>query len=147
MMIAIVAVAMPLVLVPVIMILRYVLGRQERQHQHEERLRAMELGRPLPGSNAGPALTCIAIGALVPIGAFFCVWMVSLRGDVDVMAWIAAMIVSIVAVVSSLRLASTLFEGGSQPEPTPSDRLVGEPRINNKPSFDPDSIDVVGRRG
>lgn len=63
--IPILGILMPVVLVPMIMILKHWTLR--REWQHAERMHAIELGMPAPGGNVGRSV--VAIGAGVPIAS------------------------------------------------------------------------------
>ncbi len=61
--IPILGIFLPIVLVPMIMILKH--RTLQREWQHEERMRAVELGVPAPGEHRGGSVA--AVGAGVPI--------------------------------------------------------------------------------
>jgi hypothetical protein len=134
-----VVLALPMTLVPMILVLRQV--AKKREYQHTERMRALETGRPVPGeSNAPQALVCVAIGAGVPVGAFlftFLAWINSPSTPGEI--WLAPAAVSIVAVLSTMKLATSLF--------VPVKHIATDAQMNGKPAFDPDAYDVVGSRG
>jgi hypothetical protein len=126
----------PIVLVPVILGLKH--ARLERELEHAERMKALELGRKLPADEPMPSPLWIigAIGAGVPIGVFFCVFIAAGSLEDQTPAWVAAGIVGLAGVVSGSLLAHRHL-------------LKGEVRedLNAKPSFDADAFDVVGTRG
>lgn len=136
--IPIVGILMPMVLVPTILVLRFVHRRHEWRHR--ERMRALELGRPIPPPDRGwPALVAIALGAGVPIGTFGFAWLTALtsgRAGEDV--FIPATVVSCVALGIGAKLALRLL-----PAREPAD----DPAGLTKPALDPDAYDVAGRRG
>lgn len=115
-------------------------ARRRRERAHAERMKALEMGLPVT-ANDSPwprACVCIAIGAVVPIGAFFCAWMTCLMAVRDSEAqgfvWLFAFIVAVIAVVSGSRLASTLLVAHGQPTLAP-------PRNGKPPAYDPESFD------
>src|SRR4051812_43099259 len=60
-------IALPMVLVPTIMGMRQ--ANKKREYQHAERMRALELGQPIPGQSHWAAAVA-AIGAGVPLASF-----------------------------------------------------------------------------
>jgi hypothetical protein len=138
--IPILAIALPIILVPIILGIRY--ARIERELEHAERIKALELGRTLPQDEGWWTLPriSVAIGAGVPTAVFFCAWQASLsmRDSKDV--WIAAGIVGLGAVISGSFLAARHFSR--------ADRSTGQ--VHGGPSkfpFDSDAYDVVSSRG
>ncbi len=133
----------PIILVPTILVLRH--SHRRREWEHMERMRAMELGFAPPSSTAGafwPAMTAIAIGAVVPIGAFLFAWLASLTTHAREEIWLTATGVGTSAVIGGSVLAHRLI-GVHRAEPS---RSAPEPYV--KPAhFDPDAYDTVGRRG
>lgn len=138
--VALAGIAMPLFLVPTILVLKH--GQRRREWAHRERMKALEVGRALPRDDAWPAaLAAVAIGAGVPIGAFLIAWMISMRTyHQSTEALAMAMVVSLVAVCQGASLAKRLI---GQPDQAESSRHLA----NGKPAFDPDAFDVAGRRG
>jgi hypothetical protein len=138
--IPIAGITLPIVLVPVIMGIRY--ARYERQLEHAERIKALELGRTLPKDESWWTLPriSVAIGAGVPASVFFCAWQASeSQGDPKV-AWIAASIVGLASVVCGTGLSAWHF--------FPRDRSadLGD-GYQAKSRFDADAYDVVSSRG
>jgi hypothetical protein len=133
----------PIILVPTILVLRH--SHRRREWEHMERMRAMELGLAPPSSPAGafwPAMAAIAIGAIVPIGAFLFAWLTSVMTSASDDIWAAAAGVGTVAAIGGSVLAHRLI-GAHRAEPS---RSVPEPYT--KPAhYDPDAYDTVGRRG
>ena len=130
-------IALPAFLVPLILAFRQ--GSKKREFAHMERMRALEMGQPVPGESLWPqAFTCAMIGAGVPIGAFLftflaAVNMPSLTGEV----WMAPGVVSCFALMASAGLAKTLFH------PTKDTKGKAQAKLQ----MDPDAYDVVGSRG
>ncbi len=105
-------------------------------------MRALETGQPLPNRTLWPAaLTLTAIGAGVPIAAFFFTLIATLNGSVPGEIWIAPVVTTFFTTLLTGSLAPNLL-GSARPAPGP-DSLAND----SKPSFDPDAYDVVGRRG
>jgi len=135
-------IALPVVLVPVILSIRY--ARRERELEHAERIRALELGRTLPGDEPWWSLPriSVAIGVGVPASVFFCAWQAS-QGQADPrVAWIAAGIVGLTAVVCGSALSAWHFLVRDQAA------HPGHPGdAHAKARFDADAYDVVSSRG
>lgn len=140
MLIPIAAIAMPIVLVPIILGIRH--ARIERELEHAERIKALELGRTLPQDEGWWTLPriSVAIGAGVPVAVFFCAWQASQSMDEPKVVWIGAAIVGLGAVISGSMLAARHLshrDGLSQ---------AGY-AYQVKPRVDDDAYDVVSSRG
>jgi hypothetical protein len=143
--IPIVGILMPIVLVPMIMLLKHrTLGRE---WQHKERMKALEMGASLPSSTAGGSV--VAIGAGVPIASVIAAAVTTLAyesssgGDevpVYGIAWGCAFLISILGMVSALVLAHIQGRAHKEIESLHAMR-------DAKPAFDPDAYDVVSSRG
>jgi hypothetical protein len=139
------AIGMPMLLVGTILSLKH--RAKQREMQHREQMRALELGLP-PGGAApsGAAFVCAAIGAGVPVAACFFATITTLvarDGDVASLVWPLAMLISMAALFAGFRLATRLFLGGAAPgHPAPSRHDLAAKGVS-----DPDLYDVVGRRG
>ncbi len=125
-------------------------GERRREWEHAERMRSLEMGLPVPPHDASrvKAAVCIAIGVGVPMMAFGVGLAAYLEGPVHyVELWIAPGIVSGLSVAGACILAGILFGGRSNS--SDSSRAGGEIARRNgaKPAHEPDTIDVVGRRG
>src|SRR5262249_23690460 len=98
--IPIVAIVMPVILVPIILGIRF--ERYKRELEHAERIKALELGRSLPGDGSWWTLPriSVAIGAGVPSAVFFCAWQASSSLHNPEPAWAFAGIVGLAAVIS-----------------------------------------------
>ena len=130
--------AIPVVLVPVILAIRQ--ESKKREMEHLERMKALETGQPLPTRNAWPAaVVCTAIGAGVPICAFFFTWLTTVTTHVESDIWLAPTVVGFFSVVVGGRLAAKLLR--------PQQATAVESSLSGKPTMDPDAYDVVGRRG
>ena len=81
--IPVVAILMPLVLVPTIITLKHRHGR--REWEHLERMKAMDLGLPAPtGSETWGAKSVVPIGAGVPIASVFFAFLTCTEGPASV---------------------------------------------------------------
>ena len=135
---------MPLVLVPTIIAMKHA-GRK-REMAHRERMRAMEQGR-LPtsarGSQGWAALTCIAIGLGVPVTSLMmAVSTTAGMHRIDPTVWSTSALVGGAGVIAGATLAlRTLGDRDADAVAT------GHADAWSKPSYDPDALDVVGRRG
>jgi hypothetical protein len=155
---AVVAALLLLVLIPSAVVLRA--AQRRREIRHIERMRMLDAGLPIPardGSDAARAAVCIAaciaIGAVVPVLSFVFTWFgYASHPDAADEMWIAPMVVSVAAVISSAVLAGYLFGRGGPSAPG-ADALAsgaGAAQPNGqaaKPPLDPDAYDVAGRRG
>jgi hypothetical protein len=123
--------------------------RRKREQQHAERLRALELGTPVPGTPTWwtPPRLAAAMGVFVPLGAMMMAMFATIETRSDwfpFVIWPAAGAVGITAVIGGTVLASRL--GGTEPAPTASADAF--PNGAAKPRWhDPDALDVVARRG
>jgi hypothetical protein len=147
--IPIVAILMPLVLVPTILVMKF--RHKRREWEHRERLRAMD--GPMPLSRlAGPVGSggVAAIGTAVPtvsvLAAFLTglTWEPTTPSDVPLpaVAWGCAVVISVAGLVTSLVLALVQARTQRQLASAASAQLNAQ-----KPVFDPDMFDVVGSRG
>ena len=147
--IPIVAILMPLVLVPTILVLKH--RHKKREWEHRERMKAMETPFQFPqivglGSSRGVA----AIGAGVPIASVLGAFLTSVTLEpttfdqisVPAVAWVCAVVISAGAMVTSLTLASMHAKAAEK-----ADSMARMDNANAKPAFDPDTFDVVGSRG
>jgi hypothetical protein len=133
-------IALPVILVPTILGIRY--ARHEREMEHAERMRALELGRTLPKDESWWTLPRIgaAIGAGVPASVFFCAWQASESLQEAKVAWIGASIVGLGAVICGTKLVGQHFSRRG----LSADRADG---FHAKDPIDADAFDVVSSRG
>lgn len=134
------AIALPMVIVPAVLIFRH--AAKKREYQHAERMRALDMGQPVPGEDRWPAaFVCAAIGAGVPVGSFLFTFLATVNGtNVPAEIWIAPALVSAAALLTSMGMAGLMFA----PRQKTSRKTE---TLHSKPQFDPDSYDVVGSRG
>lgn len=138
--IPIVAILMPLALVPTVMVLRQ--SARKREWQHRERMKAIDLGIPVPGAEAWMGRSAIAIGAIMPIGVFAVAWLASMTTHHDEV-WLAAALVSAAGVIGGARLGGHRSVVKHQQEG--EHRLSAFTRANGKPSFNPEAYDAIAR--
>lgn len=138
-------VASGLVILPAFVIPMVLYYRQERWKialEHERRLRALELGRALPGDRPGeswfsPLRVGLIIAAGVPMGAFLSAMTTSLAVGFHDGIWIATSTVSLGAVISGSIIAGRAY---TEPSGFSAEREA-------KPFVDEDAYDVVAARG
>jgi hypothetical protein len=109
---------------------------RKREMEHLERMRAIELGRPLPGDQGarGPAKMALAMGVAVPIGVFGIAWLAANdAGAASPFIWPSAAAMGVAAIICATVLASRAY--ASEPEPRPDPAA--------KPYVDPDAYDAV----
>ena len=139
--IPIVALVIPIIIVPTAMGIKH--ARFLREVEHAERMRAMELGRPLDEDETWtPAGIVVTIGAGVPVASMLIAWLASRSygiagGSVVESIWKMAGMVGLGGVICGSILASQMLMKRDQPAPA----------VDEKPEFDPEAFDVVGRRG
>ena len=146
--IPIVAILMPLILVPTVLVMKH--RHQTRKWEHLERLKALEAQSPMPMRQALERAGGVsAIGAGVPavsvLGAFLTTLMWEpLPSDdsaaVPAIVWGCAVLISIGAMLTSLKLASMQHAARKEYE---SANAIDD----RKPVYDPDAFDVVSSRG
>lgn len=142
-----VAILMPLVLIPTTVFMKH--RQQRRKWEHLERLKAMEVQMPMPMRQALRSAGGIAaIGAGVPavsvVGALLTtlLWEPLAIGDsvaVPAIAWGCALLISGGAMLTSLKLASMHHNAWRELE-------LAQCSDDFKPAFDPDAFDVVSSR-
>ncbi len=147
--IPIVAILMPLLLVPTILTMKH--RHKRREWEHMERMRALNGPQPLTrmGNWVGGGGVA-AIGAGVPVAAVLAALATTLSYrvmpyeeiPVPAVAWGCAVVISLAGLGTSLLLA--LLQARTQRHLDAA--AVAELRAE-KPVFDPDTFDVVGTRG
>src|SRR5271165_4058366 len=92
------------------------LERTKRELEHKERMRALELGRSLPGDGSwlSPLRAGVLVAAVVPIGALGSALLASLGLGYEEGIWTAAGMVSVFAVVSGTVLSGFAMARHSQ---------------------------------
>jgi hypothetical protein len=151
------------IVVPTVLGFRH--AARKRDLEHRERMKALEMGMPLPGDSAWTSALCICIGAVVPVASLVVGLIATLvapggrrmsehPGDLSNIVfwdhvqssnyyttiWTGVGFVGVAGVVGGTLLAMRLL--GSR------DRSRIElPATGKPPAFDPDAYDTVGRRG
>ena len=138
-----VALLIPIIIVPVAIGCK--LAQRRRELEHVERMRALELGRVLPMDEPWwtPARISVATGVVVPILAIALALQASIElGEAATPIQGIAGLIGICSVLSSGLLAARARS---------SEDRNGKPRGGesafDKPAYDPDAFDMVGRRG
>lgn len=119
---------------------------RKRRFEHDERLRALEMGIPLPGDSTWWVVVCIALGAVVPLGALGVALAATLKappwvhsGVSMAVVWAGAAAVGVSGIRAGAGLAHRLFDRQWPRSPLAT---------TDKPTvFDPDAYDTVSRRG
>lgn len=115
--------------------------RRKRELEHQERMRALELGRPLPGG--GPWLTPLRTGLLialaVPVVALAIAAKATEASGYHPEIWQAAGMVGVAAVIGgSVIIGLSLSRSAEGPAALASE---------SKPHVEEDAYDVVSARG
>jgi hypothetical protein len=138
--IPIVALIIPIVIVPTVLGIKH--AKFLREVEHAERMRAMELGRTLAEDESwSPASVSVLIGAGVPIAAMLIAYMSSKSfhsADQFRAIWQTTSMVGLGGVICGTVLGAQQFSKRNQGALASHDE---------KPAFDPEAFDVVGRRG
>ena len=142
--IPIVAILMPLFLVPTVMVLRQ--SARKREWQHRERMKAMEMGLPAPGAEAWSGRAAIAIGAAMPVAVFVVGWFANMTTRNDEV-WVPVALVGGAGVLGGLRLAGRNIGTMIRPASRPQFGHAAFARGTAKPTFDPDAYDAIARHG
>ena len=142
--IPIVAILMPLVLVPTILFMKH--RHQRREWEHLERMRSLDRSVPLPtGNDAARSSGVAAIGAGVPIASVIAAFLTCVSADVRSedeipmagIAWGCALLISVGAMATSLLLQARARRQSD----------ADASHINKSAIYDPDAYDVVSSRG
>ncbi|MFO0890279.1 MAG: hypothetical protein U0790_14200 [Isosphaeraceae bacterium] len=116
--------------------------RLKRELEHRERMRALDLGRPLPGdvSWLSPLRIGFLIGLLVPVAAMGCACLATISTGYHPDLWQAAGIVSVFGVVCGTVIVS--MAAGRQAQAGQAGAALAR-----KPAIEEDAYDVVSARG
>jgi hypothetical protein len=128
-----------------LLIMRINNAQARRAWEHAERMKAMEIGLPVPprDSSAAKAAVCIAIGAVVPIAAMLIAWFgTAERPHYAEVVWVFSSVLAMTCVGCATGMAGFLFRPGAGAKAERDDA-----RMTAKPAIDPDAFDFAGRRG
>jgi hypothetical protein len=135
--IPIVGMLIPIIIVPTALGFKH--ARYLRQMEHDERMKAMELGQTLAGDQSWtPASVAMTIGAGVPISAMFIAFIAAAKQGGSDTIWMAAAMIGVAGVICGTILAAQAFARQGQAETN----LPTE-----KPAFDPEAFEPIGHRG
>ena len=111
--IPIVAMLIPIIIVPTALGFKH--ARFLRQVEHEERMKAMELGQILPEDQSWtPAQIAVTIGAGVPIAAMFIAYIAANKTGSSEGIWMATMMIGVAGVICGTVLAAKQFSKRDQ---------------------------------
>lgn len=135
---------------------------RKRELEHRERMKALEMGISLPIDRAWAAGACIAIGAVVPVGALIVALIASLNAPRFMQnggefvpwtpeqsavyfgcVWGATISIGVVSVIGGSLLSWFLLGRGMN---RAASSMTHGSR-SAKPAFDPDEYDTVASRG
>jgi hypothetical protein len=149
--IPIVAIFMPLALVPTILVLKH--RHKRREWEHLERMKAMQTQLPLAVQHAIGGGAVAAIGAGVPaisvVGAVLTTGLTvdTSHGDDAIAAygivWGCALLISVGAFITSFILSVMQFRARKEAD---ASAAASAAYAATKPAFDPDAFDVVSSR-
>ncbi len=130
----------PIIIVPTALGIRH--AQKVREIEHRERMRALELGRSLPGDEpwSSPARISLSIGAGVPVSVFGLAWLSTQAVGYQEHIWMGATMVGVSSVICGSMLAAKHFTLRAE-----SENIAANPYP--KPVMDADAFDVVGSRG
>lgn len=123
---------------PVILAFRH--AAREREYEHAERMKALELGRVLPKDAPvwTPLKIAVGMGVFVPCALFGAAFFATLFGINSDGIWPVAGTVGVTSIVCGTYLTKRALT--LKP-------AIDEMQAADKPHFDPDAYDVVSRRG
>ncbi len=137
--IPIVAVMIPIVVVPTSLYFKH--ARHVRDLEHAERMKALSMGRSLPQDEPwwSPPRLCLMIAAGVPASVFLIAGMASDSVGFHEEIWIAAAMVGLAGVVSGSLLAHRHLAA--------REVVRDQAPWGSKPDVEADAFDVVSSRG
>jgi hypothetical protein len=138
--IPILGVFIPIVVVPAALVFKFF--KYKRECEHLERMKALEVGRTLPGDEPwwSPSRTSVAIGAGVPVGVFGWAWLASVSSHAHEEVRVMAGMVGVASVICGSILAAKESARRHQAEAALQSAF-------EKSYIDADAYDVAGRRG
>jgi hypothetical protein len=129
-------------ILPIVLAFRH--SRRKLELDHAERMKAIELGGPVPRQGEGEdepwtmaARLVMALGVVVPLGSLGCAFFASLALGFHQAIWVMAGMVGLGGVLCGGLLAGQTF-GANRRSPEFTDL---------KPYVEEDAYDVVGARG
>ncbi len=137
--IPIVAMMIPMIIVPTALALKH--ARFVREREHAERMKALELGLALPEDESWtPAGIAVAIGVGVPLGSLAIAWLAGQTSHVAAQPLaVSAGAIGLGGVICGTILALR--------HSSDRQRLASLYPPEEKLAYDPDTFDVVGSRG
>ncbi len=114
---------------------------RKREYEHQERMKRIEMGLPMPGEGAWSGRSAIALGAVMPIAVFTLTWLATVTHAAEDEIWIAAAAVGVTGVVGGVKIANS--KKLETPEAFPDSAARNGHR---KPRFDPEAYDEIVRR-
>jgi hypothetical protein len=134
------AISLPIVLVPTFFHYRH--ERRKMDMEHAKSMRAIDLGRPLPGERpedswSSPARIGLLIGVVVPLSAFLCSAVATVAAGFHEGMWIATGLVGLGGVISGSILVGVSYSNAGAASRTEE----------AKPYVEEDAYDVVSARG
>ena len=134
------ALLIPIIIVPTVLGIKFT--QRMRELEHQERMRALELGRTLPQDEpwSSPARISLSIGAGVPVGVFSLAWLTTQSIGYHEQIWMGATMTGIAGVICGSILAAKHFNHRAEAE-----ILAANPYA--KPRVDADAFEMVGSRG
>jgi hypothetical protein len=138
--IPVIALLIPIVIVPAALGIKF--AQRQRELEHAERMRALELGRTLPQDEPwwSPSKIAATIGAGVPVGSSLCAWLATESSGYHEEVWLFSGMVGVAGVICGSILAAKQLAHRAEAE-----RAAAS--ANAKPLMDSDAFDVVGSRG
>ncbi len=112
--IPVLGILLPIVIVPMALLAKF--KTKQRELEHAERMRALDMGRTLPQDEpwTSPGKMAMALVAGVPTIAMGVAWMTTLQTGYHEDVWMACMAVSVTAIISGSVLAFKHFFGARQ---------------------------------
>lgn len=136
----ILAVSIPIFVVPAILLFRHL--DRKRELEHRERMAAIERGIEFGRvpSMFWPSMAALGMGAIVPLAALLFAFVTSRGGRSDDDIWGMSICLGVAGIIGGSFVGVKMLGIGRE-----SDRAAAQDV--GKPSFDPDAYDTVGTRG
>ena len=135
----------PIIIVPVALVMKYAI--MQRQLEHAERIKALEMGRTLPQDEPwwSPSRIAVAIGAAVPIASLAIAFVATEASGPREEIWAMTGMVALAGVIGGTTLSVKHFNHKAKMEI--ASLQANQYPVNGKQAFDPDAYDVAGSRG